>query len=127
MKRYGWMALLGSLIGLALLAGAGYLVYQAGVAQGAAGGAAARVFFGPGNLWTWILGVLLLLFLAKFVVRLIFFPFFAFGMGRRLSRWGHHPGRWGWDAERPVPPFFQAWHERAHAGEGAEENQEGES
>jgi hypothetical protein len=126
MKRYGWMALLGSLIAIALLAGAGYLVFQAGVAQGAAGGTAPQAIFGSGNLWTGILAILLLLFFARSIVRLVFFPFFASGMSRRFGGWGHHPGRWGWNEERPVPPFFKDWHERIHAGEDSAENKQGE-
>jgi hypothetical protein len=114
MKRYGWMAALGSLIGLVLLAAAGYLVFQAGVAQGAAGDGATGFFIAPGLL-PGILGVLVIFMFAKIVLRMIFFPFFAIGMGRRFGHWGHRPGRWGMDEDRPVPPFFQAWHEHAHA------------
>lgn len=128
MKRYGWMALLGSLLALVLLAGIGYLVYQAGVAQGAANGLAAGgtagLFFGPGRLLTWILGFLALMFAMKIVMRLIFFPMFTAGMGRRFGRWGHYGPRWPGNGEDRLPPFFQAWHERAHAGDAEDEDRD---
>jgi hypothetical protein len=114
------MAVLGSLILIAGLAAIGYLIYQAGVAQGAGLGAEAleftRPMVRPGGFLTGLLGFLLLIMLFKFTMRLFFFPFFAFGMG------GHHfHRRYGWRgkwSERDdLPPFFKEWHERAHESE----------
>jgi hypothetical protein len=118
MKNRTWMVVLGALILIAGLAGIGYLIYQAGVTQGAALGAEAfeftRPIMGPRPLLTGILGFIALLFLLKLVTRLIFFPFFAYGMGRRHWR-RHHPGMYGkWGYESDPPPFFRDWHERAH-------------
>ena len=118
MKNRNWMVLLGSLILIAGLAGIGYLIFQAGVAQGAEVGIETleftRPMYGPRPFLMGLFGFILVIFLVKFVMRLFFFPFFAFGMGRR--HWRHrHPGMSGkWHEGRDLPPFFKDWHERAH-------------
>lgn len=118
MRNRSWMVLVGSLILIAGLAAIGYLIFQAGVAQGAEVGVEAyefaRPMYGPRPFLMGLLGFILLIFLVKFVVRLIFFPFFAFGMGKH--HWRHrHPGMHGkWQEGRDLPPFFKDWHDRAH-------------
>ena len=127
MRNRSWMVLLGSLILIAGFAAIGYLIFQAGVAQGAAVGVEAFGFapamFGPKSFLTVLLGFILVIFLVKFVMRLVFFPYFAFGMGRRYR----HPGMHGkWYEGEGLPPFFKDWHDRAHdpEAEGAPEPEE---
>jgi hypothetical protein len=118
MRNRSWMVILGSLVLIAGLVGIGYLIYQAGVAQGAAIGVEAFAFGQPmvglRPFFLGLLGFLLLLLFLKFVLRLIFFPFFAFGMGHRAWRYGHPAMRGKWLEDEDIPPFFKAWHERAH-------------
>jgi len=130
MKNRNWMVLLGSLILIAGLVGIVYLIFQAGVAQGAKVGIEAFEFahpmYGPRPFLMGLLGFILVIFLVKFVMRLFFFPFFAFGMGRR--HWRHrHPGMSGkWHEGENLPSFFKDWHDRAHdpEAEGAPEPEE---
>jgi hypothetical protein len=113
------MVVIGSLILIAGLAAIGYLIFQAGVAQGAEVGIEAFEFahpmYGPRPFLMGLFGFILVIFLVKFVMRMFFFPFFAFGMGRR--HWRHrHPGMRGkWYEGEDLPPFFKDWHERAHS------------
>jgi hypothetical protein len=118
MRNRSWMVAIGSLILIAGLAAIGYLIFQAGVAQGAEVGVEAFEFahpmYGPRPFLMGLLGFILVIFLVKFVMRMFFFPFFAFGMGRR--HWRHrHPGMYGkWHEDKDLPPFFKDWHDRAH-------------
>ena len=130
MRNRSWMVLVGSLVLIAGLAAIGYLIFQAGVAQGAEVGVEAFEFahpmYGPRPFLMGLFGLILVIFLVKFVMRLVFFPFFAFGMGRR--HWRHrHPGMHGkWYESEALPPFFKDWHDRAHdpEAEGAPEPEE---
>jgi hypothetical protein len=118
------MVLIGSLILIAGLAAIGYLIYQAGVAQGAELGVEAfdsvPPMYGPRPFLFGLLGFILVILMFKLVLRMIFFPFFAFGMGKR--HWHHrHPGMYAkWHQGEDLPPFFKDWHDRAHDPETAE-------
>lgn len=121
MKNRNWIVVIGAFILLAGLVGAGVLLFQAGMARGASAGMEGietmRPWMGRAPVLRIGLGILLLLFLLKFVARLLFFPLFGIGMhSRRWRTTAHgpwaHPGPWGEDQN--VPPFFQAWHDQAH-------------
>jgi hypothetical protein len=118
MRNRSWMVIIGSLVLIAGLAAIGYLIYRAGVAQGAAVGVGtldlAGPIMNPRPFLTGLLGFVLLLILLKFALRLILFPFLALGMGHRAWRYGHTGMRGKWLEGEDVPPFFKIWHERAH-------------
>ena len=127
-NRFVFRILAGSVL-IGVIAGIGYLAFNAGVAQGTASqmpvaqpdGPAVGVppyppfgygmpywrpfpFFGMG-CFAPLLGIFLL-FLA---LRLFGFIFW----GHRWGHWHHGPWRAGW-TEGEAPPMFQEWHRRAH-------------
>ena len=136
---------LGLLIVLGLIAGAGAFGFKAGMARGieqapevaaaiekaAENGQvspASPMMYGYGyphmygfghphffNPFGAICGSILFLFLFVGAMKMLFF--------RRMRHgWGHHGhhGSWHKDWEGNVPPFFNEWHKRAH-GEGEAE------
>ena len=144
---WGIARLIGFIIMLALVAGAGFMAYRAGVAQGvmqapevaaaiesaAENGSAVAPAYGYGyphgaygfrhphffNPFGAICGSIFFLFLFFGLMKMVFF--------RRMMRhrWGHHHGHGehshcGKNWEGGVPPMFNEWHKRAH-GEKPEE------
>ncbi len=108
-----------ALVLLAVLAGVGVYVYNAGVAQGMAdsgklvapapGGAPYPYYGGPFFYRPWGFGFPFL----GLLFPLLFLLFFI-----TLIRGIFWRGRWGWGSprydERGVPPAFDEWHRRAH-------------
>ncbi len=109
---------LSALLLVAVLIGAGVLIFNAGVAQGLASSGApdGAPFRGPWPYFFFPPGIGLLFLLC--LVPLILFPLFgAFGWrAARWGKWGKHRGPW----EEGVPPRFEEWHRRAHEAEGSE-------
>ncbi len=122
MMGRGWFAGLVALLMLAGLVLAGVYVYNLGVGEGLARGAAVEVpegsalpapyygpYFYPRPFGFGLVGCL---------VPLLFF-FFAFALLRGLFwrgrwGWGGPYGRGGWKGHKGMPPFFEEWHRRAH-------------
>src|SRR5512143_2076033 len=118
------------LVVIGAIAGLGYYAYTAGVANGLAQQVATQggqnqtqpvmpypyywhPFFGFGPGFGF-LGCLIPLFLLFLIFGSLRFLFWRGPWGMR--RHWHHGGPWGWreGEERPVPPFFEEWHKRAH-------------
>ncbi|GAB4567254.1 MAG: hypothetical protein Fur0017_07640 [Anaerolineales bacterium] len=143
----GWMVarVIGVLILLSLIGGAGFMAYRAGVAQGidqapevaaaiekaAENGQVAPVMPMYGYGYPHPYGFWHPHFFNPFgaICFSIFFLFFFFGAMRMIffrrmrHGWGHHgPWRKGW--EGGVPPMFDEWHKRAHGEKPAEEKPE---
>lgn len=128
MKRTIWGSVILALILTAGLVGLGLVVFNAGVAQGvaesgnwvapAAGSAVPGPYAWHGYPHIWGFGplgclipLLLVLVLFGFLRRLFWFR--PWGPGGVYPGWGHHRrGHTGW--EKDYPPFFDAWHRRAH-------------
>lgn len=144
----GWVIArtIGVLILLSLIGGAGYMAYQAGVAQGIAQapevavaiekaaeeGAPVSPMYGHGYGYGYPQGYGFghpHRFFNPFgaVCLSIFFLFLFLGFMkmmffRRMRHgWGHH-NHWKKDWDEKVPPFFEEWHKRAH-GEKPEEKE----
>ena len=108
---FGWLA---GLLVLGLLAGVGIYTYNLGMAQGLAQAATAAA--APGTVpmvpmywrpWGFGFG-----FFPFFPFLFVFFLFAAVrGLFWRRHRW--YGPRW---SEGGVPPMFEEWHRRAHAG-----------
>jgi hypothetical protein len=131
------MRVVSALVLLAAVAAIGYLAFNAGIAQGAAGIAQGQIQVQPGSvphayyaspfyghhfLGLGCLGPLLVLFLICMALRAMSCLFWG-------PRWGHH-GHWGhmhgpWkdrgNSECGAPPMFQEWHARMHAEKGPED------
>jgi hypothetical protein len=119
------MAALAIALGLLVLAGGVWLVYNAGLAMRTPleDGVAPQVFrFHP--VLTVLGGFLLMALMLRWVFPLIFLPVFGLGMARGMRRhgWKRGPRRWHWDEGPGYPPFFKAWHDRAHNPEAADED-----
>ncbi len=127
--------LLVALVAIVAILGLGAIVYNAGVAQGAAqaaqlagseSGAVPVPYYGPyappffGFGFFGLLGLLFFLFLLFGAMRALFW--------RGPRGWGHmHRGPWGVppmagkeDWSKGVPPPFEEWHRRAHESQPAE-------
>jgi len=122
-RSIGFSIFVGLLL-LALLAGVGYVAYQAGFAQGVASsstGALAPAYVQPALVATtpflypplpWAYGFGWLGCLVPFLLVLVFLGLmrltFGFGGHRGWRRGGYGPGM------RGMPPFVEDWHRRAH-------------
>ncbi|GMV35483.1 MAG: hypothetical protein DCC59_03525 [Chloroflexi bacterium] len=146
----GWVIArtIGVLILLSLIGGAGYMAYQAGVAQGIAQapevavaiekaaeeGAPVPPMYGHGYGYGYgypqgygfghphrffnPFGAVCLSIFFLF----LFLGFMKMMFFRRMRHgWGHH-NHWKKDWDEKVPPFFEEWHKRAH-GEKPEEKE----
>ncbi len=111
--------ILATVILIAILAGFGVMVYNAGVASGlAASGnlpapsqAPAPYYYGYGPfLRPWGFGFFPFGFL---IPLLFFFLIIALFRGLFFRSWGG-PRRHGWGGPYDVPPTFEEWHRRAH-------------
>lgn len=121
-----------ALVLLAVLAGVGTMVYNAGVAQGLAasgefsaqtqnqtpGEPVQRVapypYYGYGPfIRPWGFGFFPFGFLFPL---LFFFLFFWLIRGLFFRGWGG-PRAYGWGGQHNVPPPFEEWHRRAHEGQ----------
>lgn len=121
MKRYSWIVVVGTLLLIASLAGFGLVIYQAGMAQGAAAGMETSDMVHPfvwaRPLLTGLLAILLLVFLLRLAAHLILFPLFGPHWPHRFSGFPMHAPwrqRMAWDHEREIPDFIKQWHERLH-------------
>ncbi len=139
---------IGALIILGLIAGAGAFAYKAGVAQGISqapavakaieqaaenGQGLPAPMYGYGRPYPYGYGYPYGHHFGFFPVGGlcfgIFFLFLLFGAMRMLffrrmrHAWGNHGhhGPWGKDWEGGVPPMFNEWHKRAHGEQPAEE------
>jgi hypothetical protein len=130
MQRTIWGSVLLALVLTVGLVGFGLVAFNAGVAQGlaqsgklalpAAGGSAAGPVTWPVYPYAWGLGfgplgclipLLLVLFLLALARGLFWRSHWGPGWGGS-RRWGPYAGFQGW--EKGYPPFFEAWHRRAH-------------
>jgi len=121
MRNRNWIILVGTLILLAGLGGAGVLVFQAGAAQGASAGVehteAIRPMILGAPLLKIGLSIVIVFFLLKLASHVIFFPLLGMGMHARRWRATAHgpwmsPGPWGKDQN--IPAFFNTWHAQSH-------------
>jgi len=145
-----WVRVLGVLLVLGLIAGAGAFGFKAGMAQGisqapdvakaiekaAENGQVAPQMMYPRNFGYGyfpmpfhhhgfnpigaICGSIFFLFLFLGAMKMLFF--------RRMAWHGHMHGPWGWHWEDGAPSMFNEWHKRAHdeqpEGEKKEETPE---
>jgi hypothetical protein len=139
-KRTIWGSIVLALVLTAGLVGLGLVVFNAGVAQGlaqsgnlaapAAGSAGVGPWAGYGHPGPWgflwgplacLIPLLILLFFFSMLRR----PFFYrhhWGPGWGDPGWGRRRGYPGW--EKGYPPFFEAWHRRAHGEPEADESEQ---
>jgi hypothetical protein len=110
-----------ALIVIAIVAGIGVYVYNVGVAQGVAQGAAARgdgVAAAPYYGWpVFFPGGFGLFFCLPFLLLWLLFPLFGWRRWGRppiatIGGWARHREHWG--KSMNVPPMFEEWHRRAH-------------
>lgn len=126
----GIIALIGSLILLALMAGAALMTYSAGANGTVVSGLNVPPVFGG------LLAVLLAILVIRAAIGTFMFPFFG-GHPRWWRRRHHGWARHGWhpmgpighqrmhDMHDSIPPFIVEWHERLHAMESGQEHEQG--
>jgi hypothetical protein len=147
-----WLRVLGALLVLGLIAGAGAFGYKAGMAQGISQAPAVAKAIEKAAENGQPAPIPQMMYQRGFgygyspmpfhhggffnpigaICGSIFFLFLFFGamkmlFFRRMAWHGHMHGPWGWHGEGGFPPVFNEWHKRAHGEQPEGEKKEDES